>query len=138
MLTNTQRVDDLEGRLYRVLQTKLRACGSILDMKTAKLWQYAPTALINSHKQRQVYLENRLIQAIQYTLEQREQQLLNASQTLNTLSPLATLNRGYAIASHHLSGGLIRSTEQVKIGDMIQIRLAQGHFTSQIKDISHD
>jgi exodeoxyribonuclease VII large subunit len=138
LLTNTQRVDDLEGRLYRVLQTKLRACGSILDMKTAKLWRYAPTVLITSHKQRQVYLENRLIQAMQYTLEQRKQQLLNASQTLHTLSPLATLNRGYAIASHHLSGKLIRSTEQVKTGDMIQIRLAQGHFTSQIKDISHD
>jgi exodeoxyribonuclease VII large subunit len=138
LLGNAQRIDDFEGRLLRAVQVKLRAYAGNIETKTAKLWQHAPIVLLNSHKQRLAYLRNRLNQAMQYLLDQRKQQLLNASQTLHTVSPLATLNRGYAIASLYPSGKLIRSSDQVKIGDMIQVRLAQGHLTSQIKDISHD
>ncbi|WP_394753423.1 exodeoxyribonuclease VII large subunit [Crenothrix sp.] len=138
LLANNQWVDDLEGRLNWAMQTKLQVYRHNSETKTAKLWQYAPTIVINSHKQRQVYLHNRLIQAMQKHLDRRKQQLLNVSQTLHTVSPLATLNRGYAIASLIPSGKLIRTIEQIKIGDMIQIRVARGHFTSQIKDINDD
>jgi exodeoxyribonuclease VII large subunit len=135
LLATAQRIDDLEGRLQRVMQTKLRACSQAVETKIATLHLHSPAVLINSHKQHQVYLENRLRQAVQVKLEQCRQQLLNTSQTLHTLSPLATLGRGYAIASLSVSGQLIRTTEQVKVGDMINIRLAQGQLISQIKDM---
>jgi exodeoxyribonuclease VII large subunit len=135
LLANAQRIDDLEGRLLRMMQAKLRTYSQVVETNAAKLRLHTPTVLINSHKQHQVYLENRLQQAMQAKLEQCKQHILNTSQTLHTLSPLATLNRGYAIASLFVSGQLIRTTGQVKVGDMISIRLAQGQLISQIEDI---
>lgn len=132
---NMQRMDDLESRLHQAMHARLRQHASLLEARTAKLWQHSPIITINSHKQRQHYLNNRLASAMRYRLEQLDQRLLNASQTLNAVSPLATLNRGYAMAIHLPSGQIIRSTAQLKAGDLIRTRLAQGQFTSQIKTI---
>ncbi|MFA6163785.1 MAG: exodeoxyribonuclease VII large subunit [Methylobacter sp.] len=135
---NAQRMDELELRLNQAIQTKLRHDKSLVEARTAKLWQHIPTITINSHKQRQLYLSKRLTTAIKHKLEQQNLRLLNSSQTLHAVSPLATLNRGYAMAIHQPTGKIIRSTEQLTIGDMVQTRLAQGQFTSQIKDIKRD
>lgn len=135
---NAQRMDELELRLNQAIQTKLRHNKSLIEARTAKLWQHIPTITINSHKQRQLYLSKRLISAIEHKLEQLNQGLLNFSQTLHAVSPLATLNRGYAMAIHQPSGKIIRSTEQLALGDIVQTRLAQGRFTSQVKDIKRD
>ncbi|MGJ0429305.1 exodeoxyribonuclease VII large subunit [Methylobacter sp.] len=135
---NAQRLGELESRLHQAMHVGLRQHASLLEAKTAKLWQHNPTITINSHKQRQQYLSERLASAIQYRLEQLNHQFLNASHTLHAVSPLATLNRGYVMAIHLPSGQIIRSTEQLKTGDMVQTRLAQGQFTSQIKTIDQD
>jgi exodeoxyribonuclease VII large subunit len=132
---NMQRMDELESRLHQAMHARLRQHASLLEARTAKLWQHSPIITINSHTQRQHYLNKRLTSAMRYRLEQLDQRLLNASQTLNAVSPLATLNRGYAMAIHLPSGQIIRSTDQLKAGDLIRTRLAQGQFTSQIKTI---
>lgn len=133
-----RRMDELESRLHQAMRARLRQQASLLEAKTAKLWRHSPSITINSHQQRQLYLSKRLADAIRHRLEQLDQRLLNASQTLNAVSPLATLNRGYAMAIHLPSGQIIRSADQLKAGDMIRTRLAQGQFTSQIKTIDRD
>jgi exodeoxyribonuclease VII large subunit len=76
-----------------------------------------------------------MIAMVTHRLEQFNQRLLNSSQTLHAISPLATLNRGYALAIHPSSGEIIRTTERLKLDDMVETRLAHGRFTSQIKVI---
>ncbi|WP_333873249.1 exodeoxyribonuclease VII large subunit [Methylobacter sp.] len=135
---NARRMDELEARLNQAMHTKLRHLTGIIESRTAKLWQHNPAIIIKSHKQRQDYLTSRLISAVEHKLEQLNLRLLNSSQTLHAVSPLATLNRGYALTINPSSGEIIRSTEQLKLGDMVQTRLAQGRFTSQIKVIDRD
>jgi exodeoxyribonuclease VII large subunit len=79
-------------------------------------------------------LSQRLNSATTYKIEQARQRLLNSSQTLHAVSPLATLNRGYALAIDSL-GKVVRSVTELKVGDMIQTRLAHGQFSSQIKSV---
>ncbi len=138
LAANARRMGELETRLNQAMHTRLRHLTGIVEAKTAKLWQHNPALTINSHKQRQEYLNRRLIAATAHKLEQLNQRLLNSSQTLHAVSPLATLNRGYALAVSPATGEIIRSTEQLKTGDMVQTRLAQGSFTSQIKDVNRD
>lgn len=135
---NARRMNELEIRLKLAMRTRLRHMTSLVGAKTAKLWQHNPALTISSHKQRQDYLSKRLIAATAHKLEQLNQRLLNSSQTLHAVSPLATLNRGYAMAIKPSTGEIIHSTEQLKLGDMVETRLAQGRFTSQIKDINRD
>ena len=131
---NAQRMDELELRLNQTIQTKLRHNKSLVEAKIAKLWQHSPAVTINNYKQKQDYLSKRLISVIRHKLESLNQRLLNDSQTLHAVSPLATLNRGYALVIQLPSGQIIRSTKQLRPGDMVETRLAEGRFTSQIKD----
>jgi exodeoxyribonuclease VII large subunit len=133
---NAKRMDELEMRLEQSMHGKLRHMTASVEAKTAQLWQHNPAVIINSHKQRQEYLSRRLIAAIAHKLEQLNLRLLNSRQTLNAVSPLATLNRGYAMAINPSTGEIIGSTEQISVGDRVQIRLAHGRFTSQVKDIT--
>ncbi|HEY8098655.1 MAG TPA: exodeoxyribonuclease VII large subunit [Methylobacter sp.] len=135
---NAKRMDELEARLKQAMHTKLRHLAGSVEAKTAQLWQHNPAVTINSHKQRQEYLSRRLVAATAHKLEQLKQRLLNSSQTLHAVSPLATLNRGYAMAINPSTGDIIRSVEQISVGDIVQTRLAHGRFTSQVKDINRD
>ncbi|MGR9000424.1 MAG: exodeoxyribonuclease VII large subunit [Gammaproteobacteria bacterium] len=132
---NAQRIDELELRLNQAMQTKLRHTKGLVEAIIAKLWQHNPAVTINNYKQKQDYLSKRLITVTRHRLEWLKQKLFNHSQTLHAVSPLATLNRGYALVIQQPSGQIIRSTLQLKRGDMVKTRLAEGHFTSQIKDI---
>lgn len=132
---NARRMDELEARLKQAMHIRLRHLTGIVEAKTATLWQHNPALIISSHKQRQQYLSKRLVTATARKLEQLNQRLLNSSQTLHAVSPLATLNRGYAMAINPSTGEIIRSSGQIDVGDLVETRLAQGRFTSQVKVI---
>jgi exodeoxyribonuclease VII large subunit len=51
---------------------------------------------------------------------------------LHSLSPLAVLERGYALVVG-ANGTLIRSAKQVSIGDHVTTRLGDGEFTSYVE-----
>jgi exodeoxyribonuclease VII large subunit len=51
---------------------------------------------------------------------------------LHSLSPLAVLDRGYALVLD-AAGSLVRSTTQFSNGDLLTTRLADGTFTSRVE-----
>lgn len=137
LIRNAQRLDELELRLNQAIHIKIRHQKSVLDAKRAIFWQHSPIIAINRYKQQQVFLYKRLNAVIHQTLDGLNQHLLKASQTLHAVSPLATLNRGYALVIKQATGEIIQSTEQLKPGDNVETRLAKGCFTSQIKSIDN-
>ncbi|NOU13058.1 MAG: exodeoxyribonuclease VII large subunit [Methylococcaceae bacterium] len=132
---NEQRLEELEDRLTLAMQTRLNRQAAILATQSATLWQYNPAIIINAYKQRLHYLNKQLITASQQKLSTCSQQFNAASQTLHIVSPLATLNRGYTLTTDLKSGNVVTSIKQLAVGDVIETRLAQGRFSSQIKDI---
>jgi exodeoxyribonuclease VII large subunit len=54
---------------------------------------------------------------------------------LHSLSPLAVLDRGYALV-RAADGGVVRSVAQLAQGDTLTTRLADGTFTSKVKSTS--
>ena len=138
LIRNAQRIDELDTRLNQAMQTKLRHHEHKIAAATAKLWQYNPAVTVANYQQKQAYLSKRLIEVIHHKLERLQQSLLNTSQTLHAVSPLATLGRGYALVINPASGQIIRSTTQLKPGDSVETRLALGRFTSQISEIDND
>jgi len=135
---NARRLDELESRLNQAIQTRLRNNAAAIEAKTAKLWQHNPAIKIARYKQQQTYLNQRLLATGKHKLEKLNQRLSNLSQTLHAVSPLATLNRGYALVIDPACGQIIRSVEQLALGDIVETRLEQGYFSSEIKGISHD
>ncbi|VTP85623.1 exodeoxyribonuclease VII large subunit [Proteus vulgaris] len=61
---------------------------------------------------------------------QREQFAISCSR-LESVSPLATLSRGYTI-SETASGEVLKNTKQVKVGDPLKTRVEDGWITSEV------
>jgi exodeoxyribonuclease VII large subunit len=133
-----QRLAELELNLKKAVQLRLTNSRKIVEIQTARLWQQTPMSAIRHNQQQQAYLSERLVSAAKACLKHNKQRLLNASQTLHAVSPLATLNRGYALVTEQASGQIVSSTEQIKIGDKLLTRLAKGHFTSQVNELFDD
>jgi exodeoxyribonuclease VII large subunit len=55
-------------------------------------------------------------------------------QSLRDSSPLAILERGYAVVTHEASGAVLTSTEGVELEDMLGIRLHRGGLRAAVKE----
>jgi exodeoxyribonuclease VII large subunit len=135
---NTQRLNALQLRLNQAIQNKLHHQQSTLAVKTAQLWRYNPADTVRNYQQRHAYLTKRLLLAHEQHLKRLKQRLAIASQTLQMVSPLATLNRGYALTIEPRSGQIIRSSTQIKLGDIVETQLARGSFLSEVKTIEQN
>ena len=65
------------------------------------------------------------------TLERSRQRLLAGSHALDTVSPLATLARGYAIINGP-DGAIVRKATAVKPGQQVSARLGQGRLNCTV------
>ncbi|HEX3447594.1 MAG TPA: exodeoxyribonuclease VII large subunit [Isosphaeraceae bacterium] len=72
------------------------------------------------------------LQAIQQDLVGRRQQLRRLGASLDALSPLAVLARGYSLTFLADGKTLVRSSEDVKSGELIRTHLAAGQISSHV------
>jgi exodeoxyribonuclease VII large subunit len=80
-------------------------------------------------------LNQQLHRAGRHLLDSRREKLLPLIRTLNAVSPLATLERGYAIVS--IQGGeILRDAAHVRPGAIIEARLAQGRLRAKVEGTS--
>jgi len=135
LASNAQRLDELELRLNQTMQTKLRHHQHWLEAKTARLWQHHPAAKISQLQQQQTFLQHQLENLMHHKLAGLNQRLAANSQTLHAVSPLATLNRGYALATVSASGRVVRTSAQVQVGDKLTVRFGQGSVCGEVLSV---
>ncbi|MDR1016140.1 MAG: exodeoxyribonuclease VII large subunit [Coriobacteriales bacterium] len=75
---------------------------------------------------------------IEGLLHDHVETLQRQAQTLEALSPLAVLGRGFAMATK--SGRVLKDSAQIRIGDRVQLRLAHGSLDTEVKGVKdgHD
>jgi exodeoxyribonuclease VII large subunit len=128
----TQRLDDLEQRMFRALRQILADRRSALGERRSRLWQASPVARVRSTAARQAALYARLRAAALASLHLARERLSPLVRTLNAVSPLATLDRGYAIVSR-VGGAIVRSAAEVSPGTPIEVRLAVGKIRAKVE-----
>jgi exodeoxyribonuclease VII large subunit len=72
--------------------------------------------------------------ALEKQLEDAKNRLGLAATSLDALSPLAVLQRGYSLAQTK-DGKLISDGKQVSIGDSIRVRLAKGSLGARVESV---
>jgi len=70
--------------------------------------------------------------AMEKQLDEARNQLGVAAASLDALSPLAVLQRGYAIAQDQ-DGRLLRDASSVAVGDSVKVRLAKGNLSARVE-----
>jgi exodeoxyribonuclease VII large subunit len=129
----SQCLDSLELRLRRVMQQRLGQARQRLDNLAARQKAQRPEPQLRQWQTRIEQLRQRLNRQMQQTLKQQRQRLSEAGRLLHGVSPLNTLERGYAIV-HNDAGEVIRDSAQVKPGERIRTRVAAGEILSRVEE----
>ena len=129
------RRHDLRKRLLNLWKNKISAKKSAMKLQLSHLQQQTPLMLINQHQNQLRSLAGRLKQSSVNQHKIKEQKLASYARTLNALSPLQTLSRGYAIVNQQQNSENIISSKQVKIDDILKIRFHSGSIHSIVTKI---
>jgi exodeoxyribonuclease VII large subunit len=86
---------------------------------------------VQNQQRRLDSLHNEGTVAMKNNLEEARKRLGLAAASLDALSPLGVLKRGYAIAQ--ANGRLVRDSRDVAIGDKIKVRLSQGNLKTRVE-----
>lgn len=127
------RVDDLERRLHQALQRRLGQSRERLLRLEHRLASRHPGRQLALLRQRLDSLAERLPRATLAGLRQRRLQLAALAQTLQVVSPLATLGRGYSILLDE-QGHAIRDARQTHVGQRLEARLGDGRLSVRVED----
>lgn len=124
-----KRLSELEADLQQAMKTRL----SLRKDRLATLREKVSPVMhgfLQNNKTCFFLLKQRLLSAKSFTEKPRN--LLEVKKaSLNAVSPLAILNRGYAIVLNK-DGKIIKDSTQVEIGENIEIKLAKGKLTSTV------
>jgi exodeoxyribonuclease VII large subunit len=133
--TLIQRLDHLQQRMSHSTYVTINTNKMRLSDQAVTLSRYSPAQSLQLYSERYEQTRVRLKHAIQYKLQQFNNKLSNLSRTLDVVSPLASLNRGYAIVSKLDNNDLVRDAKQLNKGDTILTRFAKGRVHSTINKI---
>ncbi len=121
-----QRLTALARGLHLAQIAHLRRAHSEWQAATARLLRQTPLPRLRALALDNRHLYARLVTAMNRSRERAEARLRQVMQTMHALSPLATLERGYAIVQRPDTGVVIADAASVKAGDRVQARLARG------------
>jgi exodeoxyribonuclease VII large subunit len=130
-----QRLDELEQRTRLAIQSYFNRLHYSLNDALARLRQGTPGHQINRTELQRQALVQRMHAAINSLLQTRQRQLAVACKSLDTISPLATLNRGYAIVTRQADDHVLHKASTVKAGEQIEARLARGRLVCTVDKI---
>jgi exodeoxyribonuclease VII large subunit len=132
LIQQTLRLDEFEQRMCRALRNLLNARISQFRERESRLWKSSPLARVRDAAARHAALLVRLRAAGVEHVRRARERLLPLVRTLNAVSPLATLERGYAIVSGP-NGAILRDAADAAPGTIIEARLAKGQIYARVE-----
>lgn len=127
LLAQTQA---LAARLRRVIMHQLQLYKNHLVYCRKRL--QSPMQRLQQQSQRLDHLELRMQKAWQYYHQQCRSRLASLARALDAVSPLATLDRGFAIVSD-TEQKIIHSIKNCEIGQLVYTRVSDGTLECEIK-----
>jgi len=131
----SQNLDRLDIRLRRAMASNIASQRVELTQMQRTLLANSPKQLLERNQIRLTAGRSRLDQSLRSLLAARRSSLQTLSRSLNSVSPLSTLARGYSITLDS-SSNVIRSAEAVKVGATISTRLGEGEIISTVRAIA--
>ena len=126
-----QRLDDLESRQMSAMGAQLKQRALQLEVCKTRLQQHSPELRFDNLKETVAGLSARLQRTMSANLEHRQLSFKHAAQMLHSVSPLATLERGYAISTDD-KGNIVNSISSVSAGDTLHTQVSDGSITSKV------
>jgi exodeoxyribonuclease VII large subunit len=126
-----QRLDELEARLRRSIERRIETRKYKLARLAAAVAHASPAHRLTKARERWRTAQGDLRRALLRQVERTQQRLKLASRGLQSLSPLATLERGYAIVTDG-AGKVLTDSGAVAKGSVLDVRLARGGLSATV------
>ncbi|MFT6988062.1 MAG: exodeoxyribonuclease VII large subunit [Paraglaciecola sp.] len=130
----SQYVDQLQATLQSAIKQKLTQAKQEQQHSHSRLELCSPQKLLQRHHLELQELQSTLQRSCKRLVDNKKQKSLNIMHLLDTVSPLATLGRGYSISFKQ--GEIVKNTQQVRVGDVLVTRLKDGEIRSEINQIN--
>lgn len=131
-------IDEEVERTHLLTQRLNKRINSIIDLEIQKISALTsrpvlkdPQVLITSRAEVTIQLLNRSRKSFKAILQEARTELKEVRARVRSLSPQSTLDRGYAVVQKS-NGELVRNPRDVKVGELVQLRLAKGEIGAQI------
>jgi len=127
----SQQLDDLESRLIKHMQSVQSENQLNLQQLSHRLQLHSPDQLIQGQQHYIARLQQKMLDAMDKKLLTERHKLALAAETLDAVSPLATLKRGYSITRTD-KGEIVKRADQVTKGDRLITQLDSGAIHSTV------
>ena len=129
---HAQTLDFLHRQLCQTIQQQWLQKQYRMTSAHHRLQANNPTNRIKQGSQDLLSTQERLVTVVSRQLAKEKTRFATLLATLHAVSPLATLDRGYAIAIHQTH--VIHDVQSVNLGDVIDIQLAKGTLCCKVID----
>jgi exodeoxyribonuclease VII large subunit len=134
----TQQLDDLADRLNGSVQDLLARFRQQWRECRHRLETASPGSRVRSVLVLAPQLAKRMEQGILALLSLKRQVARSLAASLDSLSPLAILARGYSIVQTVPGGEVVKRANEVAAGDQVRVRLAMGQLLCDVRRILSD
>jgi exodeoxyribonuclease VII large subunit len=130
----SQRLDDLEFRLDESTTGLIRTRQREVAELAGDVLHHEPRQMLARARERMGTSETRIERSMERTLRRASALTEALDARLRSLSPLAVLERGYALVMSE-DGTVVRSAMHVHKGERLRTRLTDGEFGSTVSEV---
>ena len=124
-------IEDAEERIKDAFDETIRSKSERLETFTKRLSPIKLAAKLNEKKTRLAVLHQKQLAAIGSVLSGKDELLKIKMASLDALSPLSVLERGFSIVKNE-TGEIVRDAKNLKPDDEVKIRLAKGKILAKV------
>ncbi len=128
-----RRLDTLSARMEQSAQKRVKALRERYEALARSRVLRDPMAFIDDKRLLLDYTQRKLSALAQAQTAQRAQRFASLAASLDALSPLKVLGRGYAVARDE-NGTILRAAEEASVGEMIEVLLGQGSLMCTVDE----
>ncbi len=125
-----QNLDMLSERLERTLSEKIQIRKQDFKLAQYKLMGANPKQLIEQKKRDLQVGNQQLLNEMDRYMQNTNKRVEYAMQSLDYLSPLKIMNRGYSYVTKE--NKVVKTTEQIQLNDRVHIHLHEGEFEATV------
>lgn len=129
------RLTQSAARMRQILSARIERLRLRLQALESRAVLQRPLTLVDERRQRCDELAEDMLRGLQLLIERRRHQLAALAASLQALSPLQVLARGYSLTRRRDAAEVLRSVSQVTVGDLLLTRVQDGTISSQVLEL---
>jgi exodeoxyribonuclease VII large subunit len=130
-------IEDFQVQMRDAVSEEIKNKEQRLVTLTNRISPLKLASKLNEKKTRLALLRQKQRSAIKDAIDEKEEKLKIKMASLDALSPLSVLKRGFSIVQTD-AGEILRDAEKVKVNDSVKILLACGKLKAKVSEVNNE